>query len=97
MISDEERILDIIKPTIEYDILIASSTTLRARTEMTMKGLDSNLTTILKNRTLNSELSDILEDFESMVVNNNNNIKESQLKKRKRNKYYYTKNTIYGF
>ncbi len=49
MISDGGRILDIIKSIIEYDIPTASDTALRAKTEMTTEGPDSNLTTILKN------------------------------------------------
>ena len=63
---------------------------------MITEGLVSNLATIFKDRTLSSELSDVLEDFKSMAVNNNN-IKKSQSKKRKRNKCYYIKNITHGF
>jgi len=99
MVSGGGRILGIIEPIIEYDISIISGTVLRARTEMTTEGPDSNLIIILKDRALNSELSDVPEDFESMAVNNNNDddVKKSQLKKRKRNKYYYTEDIIHGF
>ncbi len=96
MVSGGERILDIIKLITEYDILIVSNTTLRTRTEMITKGLDSNLITILEDRTSSSELLDILEDFKSITVDNNN-IKELQLKKRKRNKYHYTENITHSF
>ncbi len=97
MISGGGRILNIIELIIEYDIPIISSTALRTRTEMTTEGPDSNLITIFKDRTLSSELSDVLEDFESMIVDNDNDIKKSQLKKRKRNKYHYTENITHGF
>jgi len=96
MVSSGGRILDIIESITEYDIPITSDNALRARAEMTTEGLDSNLTTIFRDRASSSELSDVLEDFESMVVDNNN-IKEPQSKKRKRNKYYYTKNITHGF
>ncbi len=72
MVSGEGRILDIIKLIIEYDISIISDTTLRARTDIITEGPDSNLTTILKDRISNSELSNVLKDFKSMTVNNNN-------------------------
>ncbi len=97
MISDGGRILDIIKPTIEYDILTTSSTALRVKTEIITEGPDNNLVIIFEDRALNSELSDVLEDFESITVNNNDNIKELQSKKRKRNKYYCTENITHGF
>ncbi len=76
MISGEERILNIIKSIIKYDISIVSNIILRVRTEMITEGPDNNLTTILKNRALSSELSDVSEDFKSIAVNNNNNIKK---------------------
>ncbi len=97
MVSSEERILDIIELIIEYDILTASDTTLRARTEMITEALNNNLTTIFKDRASSSELSDVPEDFKSITVNNNNNIKKPQSKERKRNKYYYTKNITQDF
>jgi len=97
MVSGGGRILNIIKPIIEYDISIISDTILRARTEIITKGLDNNLVTILENRVLSSELSDVSEDFESMAVNNNDDVKNPQLKKRKRNRYYYTENITHGF
>src|SRR6266498_4770326 len=100
MISGGGRILDTIELIIKYDISIISNTALRARTEITTKGSDSNLTTILKDRASNSELSDISKDFKSIAVNNDDdddNIKKPQLKKRKRNKCYYTKNITHGF
>ena len=75
MVSGGGRILDIIKLIIEYDISTAFNTVLQVKTEITTEGPDNNLTTILKDRVLNSELSDISEDFESITVNNNN-IKE---------------------
>jgi len=49
---------------------------LRARTEIITEGLDNNLIIILEDRVLSSELSDVLEDFESMTVDNDNNIKK---------------------
>ncbi len=76
MVSGGGRILNIIKLTIEYDISIASSTILRTRIEIITKGSDSNFATILKDRISSSELSNIPEDFKSMIVNNNDNIKE---------------------
>ncbi len=76
IVSDKGRILSIIKLTTKYDIPIISSTTLQARTEIITEKPDNNLTTILKNRVLSSELSNVSEDFESITVNNNNNIKE---------------------
>ncbi len=76
MISGEERILNIIKSIIKYDISIVSNIILRVRTEMITEGPDNNLTTILKNRALSSELSDVSEDFKRIAVNNNNNIKK---------------------
>ncbi len=96
MVSDGERILNIIKPITEYDISTVSDTVLRARTEMTTEESDSNLITILENRVLSGELSDIPEDFKNIAVDNNN-IKESQSKKRKRNKYHYTEDITHGF
>ena len=96
MISGGGRILDIIKPTIEYDIQIVSSTVLQARTEMTTEGSDNNFIIIFEDRALSSELSNILEDFKSMTVDDDD-IEEPQLKKRKRNKYHYTENIIHGF
>ena len=77
MISDGKRIFGIIKLIIEYDISIISSTILRARTEITTEKPNNNLTTILEDRTLNSELSNVLEDFKNITVDNNNNIKKS--------------------
>jgi len=97
MISGGGHILCIIKPTTEYDILTVSSTVLRARIEMITEGSDSNLIIILEDRALSSELSDVPEDFKSMVVNNIDDIKEPQLKKRKRNKYYYIEDVTHGF
>ncbi len=76
IVSGGGRILNIIKLTIEYDISIASSTILRTRIEIITKGSDSNFATILKDRISSSELSNIPEDFKSMIVNNNDNIKE---------------------
>ena len=76
MVSGWGRILNIIELIIEYDIPTVSDTILRARTEIITEGLDSNLTTIFEDRVLSSELSDVLEDFERIIVNNNN-IKES--------------------
>ena len=96
MVSGGGRILGIIKLIIKYDISIVFSTILRAKTEMITEGSDSNLIIIFENRILNSELSDILKNFKSIIVNNNN-IKKSQSKKHKRNKYYYTKNVTHGF
>ncbi len=96
MVSDGGRILDTIKSTIEYDIPITSSTILRAKAEMTTKRPDNNLTTILKNRALNSELSNVSENFKSITVNNNN-VKKPQSKKRKHNKCHYTKDVTHGF
>ena len=72
MVSGGGRILNTIKLTIEYDIPTTSSTTLRVKTEMITKESNSNLTTILKDRVLSSELSDVPENFKSMTVNNNN-------------------------
>src|SRR6266498_812175 len=97
MVSGGERILNTIKLTIKYDIPTASSTTLRARTEITTEGPDSNLTTILEDRASSSKLSNVSENFKNITVNNNNNIKEPQSKKRKRNKYHYTENITHGF
>ena len=97
MVSGGERILNIIKSIIEYDISIVSDIVLRSRTEMTTKRLNNNFIIILEDRILSSELSDVSEDFKSITVNNNNNIKKPQLKKRKRNKYYYTENVTHGF
>jgi len=97
MVSNEGRILGIIKPTIEYDIPTTSNTALRARTEMTTEGPDSNLITILKDRTSSSELSNVLENFKSIAVNNNDNVEEPQSKKSKRNKYHYRKDITHGF
>ncbi len=77
MVSGGGRILNTIELIIEYDISTVSSTVLRARTEMTTEGLDSNFITILEDRVLSSELSDVLEDFKSITVDNNDNIKES--------------------
>jgi len=96
MISGGKRILNIIELIIEYDISIISDTALRVRTEITTEGSDSNLTTILKDRVLSSELPDIPKDFKSIIVNDND-VEEPQLKKRKRNKYYYTEDVIHGF
>jgi len=76
MVSGGERILDIIKLIIEYDISIVFGTALRARTEIITEGFDNNLIIILEDRVLSSELSDVLEDFESMTVDNDNNIKK---------------------
>ncbi len=76
MVSNGERILNTIKPIIEYDISIVSDTALRARTEMITERSDSNFTTILEDRALSSELSDVLKDFESITVNNDDNIKK---------------------
>ncbi len=84
MIFNEGRILDIIELTTEYDIPIISDIALRARTEITTEGSNSNLIIILKDRASNSELSNVPEDFKNITVNNINiNIKELQLKKRK--------------
>ncbi len=76
MISGGGRILSIIKLIIEYDIPTASDTALWARTEMTTKGPDSNLTTILEDRASSSELSDVSEDFESMTVDDDDDIEK---------------------
>ncbi len=98
IISSEERILDIIKPTIEYDIPTVSGIILRAKIEIITEELDSNLVIILKDRVLSSELSDVLKDFKNMAVDDDDDdIKEPQSKKRKRNKCYYTKNITHGF
>jgi len=97
IISGGGRILDIIKLITEYDIPTASGTALRARIEMITEGLDSNLIIILEDRTSSSELSNVLEDFESMAVDNNNDVEEPQSKKRKRNKCYYTENITHDF
>ncbi len=70
MVSGGGRILNIIELIIEYDILIIFNIVLRVRTEMITEGLDSNLIIILEDRVLSNELSDVLEDFESMAVNN---------------------------
>ena len=96
IVSGGGRILDTIESITEYDILTIFNTALRARTEITTEGPDSNLIIIFKDRTSSSELSNILKDFKNMTVNNNN-IEEPQSKKRKRNKYYYTKNISHGF
>ena len=77
MVFNEGRILGIIESIIEYDIPTVSGTVLRARTEMITEGLDNNLIIIFQDRVLNSELSDVLEDFKNMAVNNDDNIKES--------------------
>ncbi len=74
IISGGGRILDIIKPTIKYDIPIISNTALRARTEMITKGLNNNLTIIFEDRVSNSELSDVLKDFKNIAVDNNNDV-----------------------
>ena len=100
MVSNERRILDTIELIIEYDMSIVSGTVLRARTEMTTEGLDSNFVIIFKDRTSSSELSDVLEDFKSMAVDDDDDdddVKESQSKKRKRNKYYCTEDVTHGF
>ncbi len=99
MISGGERILDTNKLIIEYDIPTVSGTILRARTEMITEGPDNNLIIIFEDRVLNSELSDVSEDFESMAVDDDDddNVKELQSKKRKRNKCYYTENVTHGF
>jgi len=97
MVSNGERILNTIKPIIEYDISIVSDTALRARTEMITEEPDSNFIIILENRALSSELSDVPEDFKSMIVDDDDDVEESQLKKRKRNKYYCTKDITHGF
>ncbi len=97
MISNEGRILNTIKSITEYDIPTVSDTILRAKTEMTTEGPDNNLTIILKNRILSSELSNILKDFKNMIVDNDDDVKKPQLKKRKRNKYYYTEDITHGF
>ncbi len=76
MVSGGGRILDIIKLIIEYDIPTVFNTILRAKTEIITKRLDNNLTIIFEDRVLSSELSNVLEDFESIAVNNNNNIKK---------------------
>ena len=96
IVSGEERILDIIKSIIEYDIPTASDTALRAKTEMTTEGPDSNRAIIFKDRISSSKLSNAPEDFKNITVNNND-VKEPQSKKRKRNKYHYTKNITHGF
>ncbi len=96
IISNGGRILNIIKLIIEYDIPTAFNIVLRIRSEMNTEGSDSNLIIIFEDRVLSSELSDVLEDFESIIVNNNN-IKKPQLKKGKRNKCYYTENITHGF
>ncbi len=96
IISNGERILDIIKSIIEYDMPTASDTILRARAEIITKKSNNNLITIFKDRVLSSELSNILKDFKSITVNNNN-IKKPQSKKRKRNKYYYTEDITHDF
>ena len=72
MVFGGGRILDIIKLITEYDILTVFNIILRARTEMTTEGLNSNLIIIFEDRILSSELSNVLKDFESMIVNNNN-------------------------
>ena len=78
IVSSGGRILNIIKPTVEYDIPTASDTALRAKTEITTEGPDNNLITILKDRASSSELSDISEDFKNITVNNNDDdVKES--------------------
>ncbi len=76
MVSGGGRILGIIEPIIEYDISIVSGIALRARTEMITEGLDSNFVIIFEDRVLSSELSDVLEDFESMVVDDDDDVKE---------------------
>ncbi len=77
MVSGGGRILDIIKLITEYDISTVSDTILRVRIEMITEGLNNNLTTIFEDRALNSELSNVLEDFKNITVdNNNNNIKK---------------------
>ena len=96
MVSSGGRILDTIKPIIEYDIPTVSGTILRARTEITTERPDSNLTTIFEDRTSSSELSDVPKDFKNITVDDND-IKKSQSKKRKCNKYYYTKNITHDF
>jgi len=96
MVSGGGRILGIIKLIIEYDMSIIFGTVLRARIEMITEGSDSNLTTILKDRVLSNELSDVSEDFESMAVDNDD-VEEPQLKKRKRNKCYCTEDVTHGF
>ncbi len=96
MVSGGGRILNIIKLITEYDMPTASDTVLRVRIKIITEGLDSNLTTILKDQILNSELSDVLEDFGNMIVNDDD-IKKLQSKKRKRNKCYYTKDITHGF
>ncbi len=96
MISGGGRILDIIKPIIEYDIPIISDIILQIRTEMITEGSDNNLITILKDRVSSSELSNVPEDFKNIAVNNDN-VEKPQLKKRKRNKYYYTEDITHGF
>jgi len=96
MVSGGGRILGIIELIIEYDIPTVSSIILRARTEMITEGPDSNLVIILKDRVLSSELSDVLEDFESIAADDDD-VEEPQLKKRKRNKCYCMEDVIYGF
>ena len=76
IVSGGERILDIIELIIEYDISIVFGTALRVRTEMTTKGLDSNLTIICEDRVSSSELSDVPENFKNIVVNNSDDIKK---------------------
>ncbi len=72
MVFGGGRILDIIKLIIEYNIPTVFNIILRARTEMITEGLNSNLIIIFEDRILSSELSNVLKDFESMIVNNNN-------------------------
>ena len=76
IISDGEHILDIIKSTIEYNIPTVFNIILRAKTEITTKEPDNNLTTILENRALSSELSNVLKDFKNIAVNNDDDFKE---------------------
>ena len=75
MVSGGRHILNTIKPIIKYDIPTASNTSLRAKIEMTTEEPDSNLIVIFKNRVSSSKLSDVLEEFENIIVNNND-IKE---------------------
>ncbi len=79
MVFGGKRILNIIELTTEYDISTTSNTTLRTKTEIITERPNNNLTTIFKDRTLNSELSNIPESFKSITVNDNdnNNIKKS--------------------
>ncbi len=72
MVSGGGRILGIIKLIIKYDISIISSTALRVRIVMITEESDNNLIIILEDQILSSELSDVLEDFESIAVDNNN-------------------------